>query len=337
MTMQDSPGEPALSNKSYMIEGLMSNRPSTQERPRVLFMGMSGNFSRPPLLALLESGVDVCAVMLPSSARDASQPVIRRLEPPASSRSMLPVLSSSLHTSIAHIAWERSIPLWEVQRMSDPDTRSVYASYAPDACCVACFSLYIPRSILDIPRLGFLNVHPSLLPANRGPDPLFWTFYNGDQHAGVTIHAMDDGLDTGPILAQERITVPDGIRYAELESRCAELGGRLLARSLWELYRGTAYLTSQDEAQSSYQPIPTGNEYLVPIAEWPARRIYNFVRAVATGEQPVTLLVAGQAVKVTDAISYSQETNGNGIFSGSDEKQGQQLQCFDGWVRMLYK
>jgi methionyl-tRNA formyltransferase len=315
----------------------MSNKPSTNNRPRVLFMGMSGKFSRPPLLALLESGVDVCAVVLPSSARDSSQPAIRRLEPPAKARPMLPVLSSSLHTSIAHIAWERSIPLWEVQRMSDPETRAIYASYAPHACCVACFSLYIPPSILAIPRLGILNVHPSLLPANRGPDPLFWTLYNGDPQTGVTIHLMDEGLDTGPIIAQERIAVPGGIRYAELEARCADLGGKLLARSLWDLYRGTAHLTPQDESRSTYLPLPTAGDYVVPVAEWPARRVYNFVSGVATSEQPVTLLVDGQAVNVIDATSYSHENIDNAIPPFGDKEQGEWLKCLDGWVRILYK
>lgn len=337
MTMQGNTGEPSLLSKSYMIESLMSNRPSTNDRPRVLFMGMSGNFSRPSLLALLESGVDVCAVVLPSSVRDASQPAIRRLGPPAKARPMLPVLSSSLHTSIAHIAWERSIPLWEVQCMSDAETSEMYISYAPDACCVACFSLYIPRGILNIPRLGILNVHPSLLPANRGPDPLFWTLYNADQQTGVTIHLMDEGLDTGPIVAQERIVLPDGISYAELEARCAELGSRLLSRSLWELYRGTAHLMPQDESRSSYLPLPTRDDYIVPIAEWPARRVYNFVRGLATSEQPVTLLVDGLAVNVVDAISYSRKAIGGRIPPGSGEEQGERVKCKDGWVRILYK
>jgi len=285
----------------------MSNTVRASGRPRVIFMGMTGNFSHPPLLALLESGVEVCAVVLPAVVKDASQPAIRRIEPPAKARAMLPVLSSSLHTSIARIAWELSIPVWEVQRMSDVETHAVYSSYKADAFCVTCFSLYIPRGILDIPRLGCRNVHPSLLPANRGPDPLFWTFRNGDKETGVTIHLMDEGLDTGPIVAQEHMTVPDGIRYAELEARCAELGGKLLARSLWELYRGSVYLTQQDESKSSYLPMPSGEDYVVPVREWTARRVYNFVRGVASRERPVMLTVDGRVINGVNAISYSHE------------------------------
>ncbi len=278
----------------------MSNAVWASGRPRVIFMGMIGNFSHPPLLALLENGVEVCAVVLPAGVKDVSQPAIRRIEPPAKARAMLPVLSSSLYSSIARIAWERSIAVWEVQRMSDAETHAVYSSYEADAFCVACFSLYIPRSILDIPRLGCLNVHPSLLPANRGPDPLFWTFRNGDRVTGVTIHLMDEGLDSGPIVAQEHIEVADGIRYAELEARCAELGGKLLARALWELYRGSAHLTQQEESKSSYLPMPSGEDYVVPVEEWTARRVYNFVRGVAARERPVTLTVDGRVINVVD-------------------------------------
>src|SRR6266536_191528 len=113
---------------------------------------------------------------------------------------------------------------------SNPGTIRVLTEYQPETICVACFSKRIPRDILDIPRLGCLNVHPSLLPANRGPEPLFWTFREGNQRTGVTIHLMDEGMDTGPIVAQEALEIPDGISYTQLEAQCAELGGKLLAR-----------------------------------------------------------------------------------------------------------
>ena len=317
----------------------MSNIVRASDRPRVIFMGMTGNFSHPPLVALLESGVEVCAVVLPASVKDVSRPAIRRIEPPAKSHAMLPVLSSSLYTSIARIAWERSIPVWEVQRMSDAETYTVYSSCEADAFCVACFSLYIPRGILDIPRLGCLNVHPSLLPANRGPDPLFWTFRNGDRETGVTIHLMDEGLDTGPILAQEHIAVPDGVRYAELEARCADLGGRLLTRSLWDLYRGSAHLIPQEESKSSYLAQPAGQDYVVPGADWTARRVYNFVRGVASREQPVTLTVDRRTLKAVDAISYSHEDIGAYDNHAHEVRTGEviRVKCNGGWVDVIYQ
>jgi methionyl-tRNA formyltransferase len=210
--------------------------------------------------------------------------------------------------------------------MSDAQTRALYSSYAPDAICVACFSLYIPRAILAIPRLGCLNVHPSLLPTNRGPDPLFWTFHDGHHETGVTIHLMDEGLDSGPIVAQEKISVPDGIPYAQLEAECAALGGKLLAQSLWQLYHGTAILTLQDESKSSYLPLPAEKDYVVIAAEWKARRVYNFICGVASSGMPVTLITGDESIQVTNAVSYSPEdvyvTAGEEIIRVQCEKEG---------------
>src|SRR5207237_9894289 len=127
--------------------------------------------------ALLASCIEVCAVVVPASfTLGVEQTTIVQRELPRKVRSVLPVLNSTLYTNIVQLAEQQRIPLWEVARMSDAATLSTLATYEPDAICVACFSQRIPRAILDLPRLGCLNVHPSLLPAKLGPDPLFWTF-----------------------------------------------------------------------------------------------------------------------------------------------------------------
>ncbi len=314
----------------YKIQGLMSNTARTAHAPRILFFGMQGKFSYQPLLALLERGVEVCAIVIPAEKAlqgDQDPPAIRRREQPLTSRSMLPVLQSTLHTSILQLAWERHIPMWEVLRLSDPVTVGVLAAYQPDAICVACFSKRIPRVILDMPRLGCLNVHPSLLPANRGPEPLFWTFREGDQHTGVTIHVMDEGMDTGPILAQEAVEVPDGISYAQLEAQCAELGGKLLAQSVWDLFNGVAVPVRQNETNSSYHAFPSDDDFTVPVAEWSARRVYNFICGVVSWGIPITLQVGNNIVRVKKAISYSHGTTDRSD-NGLDEKPGEGF-----WVR----
>ncbi len=305
----------------------MSNINVSSPAPRSLFLGMAGNFSPPALLALLNDGIDVCAVVLPARNHQPGQPALRLMEPPLQARPMLPVLHSSLHNTIVNIAWKQHIPVWEVASMSAPETINLFSQYQPDIMCVACFSLYIPRAVLDIPRLGCLNVHPSLLPANRGPDPLFWTFHDGHHETGVTIHRMDEGLDTGPIIAQEKITVPDGITYGQLEAECAALGGKLLVRSLWQLYQGTAVLTPQDETKSSYLPMPTDKDFVVRAAEWEARRVYNFIRGVALRGEPITIITESQSIRVTNVISYSRNSMDRNMSDGIIE-----VRCLDGWV-----
>ena len=280
----------------------MSNTLSTQHPPRVLFLGMHSDFSYPSLRALLDNGIEVCAVIVPASQPpELALPPIRQREQPRIAHPILPLL----HTSVLQLAWERHIPLWEVQRISDPAAVSLLTTYQPDIICVACFSQRIPRIIRDLPRLGCLNLHPSLLPTNRGPVPLFWTFREGCQQTGVTIHLMDEAMDSGDILAQEPIKVPDGISYAQLESQCALRGGELLARTVWNLYEGLAMRIPQDETKSSYHPFPLGEDLIVHASEWDARHVYNFLRGVAHWTEPIKLEVDGAYLVVQECYSYS--------------------------------
>nr|MDQ2888393.1 hypothetical protein [Chloroflexota bacterium] len=98
--------------------------------PGVLFFGMQGNFSAPSLAALLESGIEVAAVIVPASPVPGSkQPAIKRLERPRVVRSMLPLLNSSTYASIVQAAWIRGIPVWEVSSLADPETVATLATY----------------------------------------------------------------------------------------------------------------------------------------------------------------------------------------------------------------
>ncbi|MBA2287068.1 MAG: methionyl-tRNA formyltransferase [Ktedonobacteraceae bacterium] len=300
-----------------MMESSLSNAVvSAHPSPRVLFLGMESNFSYPPLRALLEHGIEVAAVVMPASPMPGHESrAIRPRERPQSRHTALPLLNAALHPSLSRLAWEQQIPLWEVQRLADPETLSVLASYQPDLICVACFSKRIPRVLLELPRLGCLNVHPSLLPAYRGPVPLFWTLRDGCQQGGVTVHLMDEGMDTGAILVQAPIVVPDGISYAELEARCASLGGELLARSAWDLYQGRAVCRTQDEARSSYQPFPSAEDFVVPVEQWSARYVYNFICGVADWGGPITLQTGSRSFVIQEAISYSHDMK-HEIFPG---------------------
>ena len=124
------------------------------------------------------------------------------------------------------------MPLLTINGFGDPAVAEAIAGYEPDVIAVACFPWRVPANLRRIPRLGILNVHPSLLPRGRGPEPLFWTFRRGERETGTTVHLMDGGFDTGPVLRQERLPVPAGIDGGELERRLAKLGGRLLVEAI---------------------------------------------------------------------------------------------------------
>ncbi len=304
--------------------------------PRVIFLGMHGSFSHPPLHTLLEAGIEVCAVVVPAPRSPMQNlPAIRRQEQPQTPRSTLPVLQPPLYNSILRLAWERQIPVWEVHRLDEPEAVSRLAAYQPDVICVACFSQLIPRTVLDIPCLGCLNVHPSLLPINRGPEPLFWTFREGSQHTGVTIHLMNEGMDTGPIVTQEVVEVPDGISYVQLEAQCAALGGTLLARSVWDLYNGVAVPVAQDETKSSYHSFPSDDDFVIPVAEWSARHVYNFICGVASWGTPITLQVGNQSIPIKKAISYSHEDiDASEVDTPVQSGKDMWVRCKEGWVRV---
>lgn len=286
----------------------MSNMTNTVYLPRVLFFGMQGRFSYAPLRALLDAAIPVCAVVIPTQQSfEVVLPAIQKQELLPLSRSILPVLNSAINSSILDLARERNITVWKVRQLSSPDTIKALKLYQPDMICVACFSKRIPRDILDIPRFGCLNVHPSLLPANRGPEPLFWAFREGSAQTGVTIHLIDEGLDTGAIVSQEAIDIPDGITYSELEEQSAQLGGKLLARSVWDLYNQEAVLLRQDETKSSYHPFPCDDDFVVPVAGWSARHAYNFICGVESWGIPILLLIDNKSIHIKKAISYSLE------------------------------
>ena len=319
----------------------MSNQPiSGAQRPRVIFFGMQSNFSFPVLTALLHSDIQVCAVVLPTTptlGREA--PVMQRKEPFRPARSALPLINVAFQLSMLHLAWSQRIPVWEVHRLGHPDVIATLAAYQPDIICVACFSQRIPRSIIELPRLGCLNVHPSLLPSNRGPVPLFWTFRQGDETAGVTIHLMNEDMDAGDILAQEPVPVPEGISYAQLELQCAQRGGQLLAQSIWELYQGEAKRTPQDEAKGSYYCFPVHEDFVLHAEIYGARHVYNFIRAVGHWDEPIELHANGNVLLVRDAISYSlyksiyDECRDERSDQGDD---GMWVRCRDGWVRVVF-
>jgi methionyl-tRNA formyltransferase len=275
----------------------------------VIFFGTTGSFSSPPLAALLRAEYDMRAIVL--AALDPAQSIRRVPVTKATPRGRsLPLLATHGDQNIVALATERDIPVWEVGDLRAATTRETLAGYAPDALCVACFARKLPASLLSFPRLGALNVHPSLLPDNRGSDPLFWTFWRGDEATGVTIHLMDERLDTGPILVQQGEPVPDGMTEAALEARLATLGGELLVQALGALADGSAHPQPQDASQATSFPWPSEDDYIVTPA-WSARRAYRFLTGVAQRSVPARITLDGATFVIREALGYEAQTSLN--------------------------
>ncbi len=282
----------------------------SNSKPRLLFFGMRTTFSYHSLFTLLAANMEVCAVIIPAAQDDPEGVVLRRREPPSRRRVPLVVNRSSVQISVSQMVWDHNIPLWEVSRLSDPTVLDLVREYQPDLVCVSCFSLYIPRAILDVPRSGVLNVHPSLLPDNRGPDPLFWTFRLGHEQTGVTIHLMNEQMDAGAIVMQEPLKVNEGESYAELEVRAAQLGGQLLVRAIEQMESGQAVLQEQDESQSHYYSFPSSEDFTIHPEQWDARHVYNFICGVKDRGEPLLLVADPElTLAVEDVLVYSYKPN----------------------------
>lgn len=265
---------------------------------RSLFFGMLGAFSLQALDALLAAGQEVCAVVVPAS-RDAPF-ALRQPARPSQSRG-IPLAGAYVTPSIVTRAWDLGLPVFELARERAPESLAALATLMPDVAGVACWPRRIPPALLSLLPHGFLNVHPSLLPAYRGPEPLFWVLRDAAR-AGVTVHVMDQQLDTGDIVAQQAIALPDGISGGAAEALLAAEGGRLLAVALDQLAAGSLSRRPQPPGGSTYGA--PGQEDFSLDAGWTARRAFNFLRGTAEWGAPYPLVVGGERLLLLEALAF---------------------------------
>jgi len=199
---------------------------------RLAFMGTS-EFAVPALAALLGAGHGVLAVYT-QPARPAGRG--QRLQPSA----------------VARFAEAQKLPVRTPKSLRDPAEAAHLAALALDAAVVAAYGLILPRKILATPRLGCLNIHASLLPRWRGAAPIARAILAGDGESGITIMQMDEGLDTGPLLLQERTAIAPDMSAGELAAALAALGARLILEALDALAAGRLEAKAQPQAGITY-------------------------------------------------------------------------------------
>src|SRR5687768_6832612 len=228
---------------------------------RTIVLGMRGTFTAEAFRALVATGCGVSGLIV--AGRRGSN--WRRLDP-------MRALSNEAPTAV-DLAWEAGLPVLEVGWVDAAGLRALDA-LEPDVAAIACFPWLLPRPWRDRPPRGCVNLHPSLLPAYRGPAPLFWQFRAGETRTGVSLHAVDGGADTGSVIAQEAVPFPDGIDTVAAETLTARAGARLLAE--W-LAGGKTVGPPPPIGGASRQPAPDAAARVVPIT-WPVRRAFNFIR-----------------------------------------------------------
>ena len=159
-----------------------------------------------------------------------------------------------LPTPVAQEAERAGLPVIKTASLKSAETQRQLRALEVDAAVVVAFGLIVPPALLEWPPHGCVNLHPSLLPKYRGASPIHAPILAGEQETGVTTMLMDEGLDTGAMLMQERVEIPDGANAGDLHDLLAELGAVLLVRTLTSLQAGTLQPVPQDDARASYAP-----------------------------------------------------------------------------------
>ena len=199
---------------------------------KLIFAG-TPDFALASLQALVEAGYDVVAVM--------TQPD----RPSGRGRKLTP-------SPVKKYAQASDIPVLQPVTLKDPAAIAAIEAFEPDLLVVAAYGLLLPAAALEVPRLGCLNVHASLLPRWRGAAPIQRAILSGDTESGVCLMQMEAGLDTGPVFAAETHEIGADETAGELHDALAALGGRLLTQHLEAILDGTLAATPQDESQATY-------------------------------------------------------------------------------------
>jgi methionyl-tRNA formyltransferase len=169
------------------------------------------------------------------------------------------------------------IECFQPKNLKSDDVDSRLRESGAEAVVVVAYGKLIPERLFEIPRHGFINLHPSLLPRHRGPSPIQWALVCGDRATGVTTMQIDEGMDTGPILLQRRVQIEPDETAEILSPRLAELGAELIVRTIDELEEGTLKPRAQPADGANTTPMLRRNFAKI---DWsmPARQLINRLR-----------------------------------------------------------
>ncbi|MWC26717.1 methionyl-tRNA formyltransferase [Paenibacillus sp. MMS18-CY102] len=227
---------------------------------KIVFMG-TPSFAVPSLERVLANGHDVIAVI---TQPDRPKGRKRELAPP-------PVKEAAL---------QHGLPVYQPERMRSEEAIALVASLAPDLIITAAYGQILPKAVLDVPPLGCINVHGSLLPKYRGGAPIQRSIINGEQVTGVTIMYMAEGLDTGDMISRVEVPIDEADTSGTLFEKLSAAGADLLMQTLPSIEAGTVQAVPQQHDDASYAPNLTREDERI---DWTrtARQLYDQVRGLS--------------------------------------------------------
>lgn len=280
------------------------------EALRIVFAG-TPEFAAEHLKALLDSPHQIIAVY--------SQPD----RPAGRGQKLTP-------SPVKQLALQHDIPVYQPQTLRDPAAQAELAALKPDLMVVVAYGLILPQVVLDIPRLGCINSHASLLPRWRGAAPIQRTVEAGDAESGVTVMQMEAGLDTGPMLLKVSTPIAAEDTGGSLHDRLASLGPQAVIQAIAGLAAGTLKSEIQDDSLATYAHKLNKDEARL---DWsrPAIELERLVRAF--NPWPIChSTLAGDALKV-HAAELGEGSGAVGTILAAD-KSGLTVACGEGSLRL---
>ena len=283
---------------------------------KIVFMG-TPDFAKESLEAVYNAGHEVLAVVT-----NPDRPKGRGMKLVAS--------------PVKEFAIEKNLKIYQPEKVrKNVEFIEEIKNLETDVICVVAYGKILPQEILEIPKLGCINVHGSLLPKYRGAAPIQWAVLNGDKTTGVTTMYMDIGMDTGDMILKEETEIGENETTGELWDRLAQIGAKLLVKTLEQVENGTAPRIPQG---TDFTIAPMLDKEMSKI-DWDnktAREIKNLVR----GLNPIMgtySYLDGKKIKFwkVDALPNDNSNAENGAVIKVDSKDGLYIKAKDGIIKVL--
>lgn len=247
---------------------------------RIVFFG-TPQFAVPALERLIESSHEIAAVI---TQPDKPAGRGRKLSAPP----------------VKQLAEEHGLPVLQPQSVKSPEFAEQFAALAPDAAVVVAYGKILPSKVLETPRHGCFNIHASLLPKYRGAGPIQWAIVRGEEESGVTIMQMDEGMDTGPMVAKKTVPILEDDTTISLSNLLSLEGARLMAEVLDQLERdGSLNKELQNDDEATYAPLIQREDARIDWSQ-PFETIINAVHGFQPWPRAFTTL-AGKELKILGA------------------------------------
>lgn len=251
---------------------------------KLVYMG-TPQFAVAPLRALAAAGHEIAGV-------------VTRTDKPAGRGRVLAAPPVKL------AAQELGLVVHQPKRVRDPEFIELLRAIGPDAIVVAAYGQILPREVLSLPKHGCINIHASILPAYRGAAPINWAIIRGERETGNTIMLMDEGMDTGAVLMQERIPINSEDTAGSMTERLSVLGAHMITAALPLILSGKLAPISQDGSKATLAPLLKKEDGLI---DWglQAEAIHNRVRGLSPWPGAYSVL-DGKMVKIISSAVAAQ-------------------------------